>query len=344
MNGDMQMARRNEPGVINLAVGEPVVVRNRVGKVVLAENMALRPLSAMSYPPAEGLPELRDLLSRLPICKGKHIVVTNGAKQALHAAIFALKGLKLESTLKGLRREPLIAASAPYWPSYPAIAKAQGLVFVGGRGTIGDIQVNASPNNPTGAVDLADCDIWDAAYASASYGFDETVSLGNKISVFSASKMYGLSGARIGWLATSDEELANRAIEFMETASAGVSTVSQEMLIRAVETHLEYPNLVRSAQQDAYADLSANASFFRQLGKHFVERAGFSRTGMGMFEFMRLEEPLYFERLLDKARVRVISGRHFGCDDSWIRISIGATRETIARAVELILDAEKAGV
>jgi aspartate/methionine/tyrosine aminotransferase len=98
-----------------------------------------------------------------------------------------------------------------------------------------------SPSNPWGYqiinnnIDERNV-IWDSVYASSIF-IDPVIMTAPKhhVMVGSFSKMFGLSGLRIGWVATNDDILASRIKENALTSYCGLSTPSLEIASNLVE-------------------------------------------------------------------------------------------------------------
>jgi hypothetical protein len=101
---DKALVRTHGDGRINLAVGEPFFLHAHLGALVedYDEDAPHMPL----YPQYAGQPELLEILRRRH--PDHHVVVTNGAKQAILAGLFALRRRSGYSEL-GHR--------VPHWPS-----------------------------------------------------------------------------------------------------------------------------------------------------------------------------------------------------------------------------------
>src|SRR6266436_3163790 len=110
---DMQLARGVNDGWHNLAIGEPHILQRNL---VLPSRKTTR--GENQYPAPQGDPLLIKEIQNLN--PGLCVVITNGAKQALSAALFALH----DATKHGVYH------SAPYWPSFPTLANLEHLGFV----------------------------------------------------------------------------------------------------------------------------------------------------------------------------------------------------------------------
>lgn len=323
MSHDMLMLRGDVTGGFNLAVGEPVFLQQALGD--LSRYYLKAP--DLRYPPFAGTSSLMEALDQFHNGEYSHYVVTVGAKQALVASFHALK--QLENTTR-------VYTSAPYWPSYPTLVKASEMQHqkVRSRPVAKDIVVNTSPNNPDGAVSNRHCDIWDAAYAHPVYGWlrDPSDGPSHQVAVYSGAKLFGLSGLRIGWLATNKPELARLAGEYVEKATSGVSTHDQYALegVLRVANKGELHESFWKATQTLEANRSA---FFEKIGDHVLVAKGFDA---GMFAWFKPEEPVLFAEALALSNVKVIPGNACGGDPYFYRMSLGHDSEYTRQALEAL--------
>ena len=333
---DMQLVRDSVPGGFNLAVGEPYFLQ--------AVYSGFYPRyfdGKLTYPLLRGDPELLEMLSRRT--SGHHVVITNGAKQALLAACYALQ-IQRDKDDSNPHDFLQLHHPAPYWPTYPTIADLSGLGFTSRGPAKNTLNVITGPNNPDGDLGIdrttTHWDIWDAAYAHRIYGWDYIVPW-HKVSVWSAAKLFGPSGYRIGWLATPDPELAELAGQYVEKTTSGVANPSQaflKQLMRNLDSVSpeEEGRMVMSARDLL---LKTNEAFMR-LSKHFLEIKGFSDTRQGMFAWVRAKNPNRFKELLGKAKVKVVGGTFCGGQDDWFRVSLGVMPNVMHEAVRAIEEVE----
>lgn len=328
----MSMVRDHVEGEFNLAVGEPFFLQKGVYGPLYPTGYK----TPVLYPALGGEKKLVDLLkARHP---DKHIVVTNGAKQALAASIYAI-----DRSSNG--HSSAVYHPAPYWPSYPTIASMSGLGFRANHGLATDVTVITYPNNPTGVQpSLMDqeYDIWDAAYASLIYGFTGKEPK-HKMSVWSAAKLFGVSGYRIGWVATENERLAQLAAEFVEKTTSGVSILSQMFLYRLLG-EIKSSSLHSEEQFTKIGSelLCETSNEFMHLAMHvpiFERIEGHPLCGQGMFAWVKAKDPARFELALELAKVKVVAGKHCGQNEpGWYRISLGVMPDVMRAAVKAILE------
>ncbi|GHJ90754.1 aminotransferase [Streptomyces sp. NE5-10] len=254
--------------VINLTSGEPafptVEPAARAAEKAVAEDFT-------RYTPAAGIPELRTAIAAHlnrhgTAYEASHLVVTAGAKQALHYAFTAL-----------LEPGDEVLVPAPYWVSYPHLIALAGGTLVPARPAAGAglkvtpeqvreavtdrtrVLLLNSPANPSGVVysryelaALAEvavehdlvivsdeiCDHWvfgDARFASvAALGAEiaaRTVTIGG------VSKTFAMTGWRIGWLAAS-AELASTVTALQSHTASAPSSIAQRAALGALTADL----------------------------------------------------------------------------------------------------------
>ena len=124
LNALVQAMKTQGIDVINLTAGEPDFNVPDASKAAVQEALAA---NRSKYTPAPGIPELRTLIAektnrQQPAMVAAHrpwkstdVVVTNGGKQAIYNAMMAL-----------LDPGDEVLIPAPYWLSYPEMAKLSG--------------------------------------------------------------------------------------------------------------------------------------------------------------------------------------------------------------------------
>jgi aspartate/methionine/tyrosine aminotransferase len=224
---DKYLIRVCEPGSYNLALGEPILLQKGLSYLYHEAFENCSELGA-GYPQTTPTPTLRlELERRYP---GKRVVVTCGAKQALHAVAYALKA----------QGKTHLGIQPPFWPTFPTIAGFAGLRLLrlknrvpgGGKPSSAVANFWVCNNNPDGDSGFnlgIQYDVVDAAYASGLYGWSGFFPQ-HTTSVWSASKLLGLSGVRVGWVVTDDPEIATLVAQYVEQTTSGVATTSQEMV------------------------------------------------------------------------------------------------------------------
>lgn len=319
-DSDMGMVRsQGDDGTFNLAIGEPIFLQDEAWFA-----RAIVPTDKVQYPEFGGefslCRELREVYGH-----DAHVVVTVGAKQGLSAAIWALQRDRLSS---GYDSDIRVWHRRPYWPSYPHLVEHEGLRFETGAACPspleGDIVINTTPNNPDGDIDLSPCDIWDCAYASSLYGWTGPGPQA-RVRVYSAAKMLGLSGLRVGWVVTEESHLAHDIATYVERFTSGVCVSAQEQVALALRHLSIFHDRGLTTARDT---LVGNGQAFTDiLSRYCSEVDGVPATASGMFAWFRVLPELRqgaFDKALAVARVRVIAGASCGAvEDGWYRMSMG---------------------
>jgi aspartate/methionine/tyrosine aminotransferase len=202
-----------------------------------------------------------------------------------------------------------------------------------------------SPNNPNGYEAYEEgrlYDVWDAAYASPIYGWSGLVPY-HRIAVFSAAKLFGLSGLRVGWLVTPDPVLAEKAAAFVESQTSGVAVIAQSIVAHVLHQDLLHPD--STFIQNATKALKANREYFHDA---FYTSAVMVNIGedKGMFAWYsapKMFNGMEMSDILVKAGVRAMPGKAFGLPEtstSW-RFSLGNFPHIHQKGVDAILAASK---
>jgi aspartate/methionine/tyrosine aminotransferase len=326
VSGDMQLVRTSEgPGVANLSVGEPHFLAKHLGFA-----QAVAPEGPFCYPQTRGEPELLRELERRH--SGMHVVVACGGKQALSAAFAAYAEVYGKN---------YVSHAVPYWPSYPFLAAAELPYGLNHNPTTAlyqthPVKVITSPNNPDGTESQESCDIFDAAYASPVYGFT-TPPAHWTVAIYSASKMLGLSGLRVGWAVTADARLAAAMATYVERFTSGVAVTSQRHVAHVL-AHLRRHDdhaFFDAARKDL---LENGETFMRLMGDRCADIQGVPTSGKGMFAWFRIRVEANqesFARALAVAQVRMVSGEACGMTQpGWWRCSMGHHPMTTHEALE----------
>lgn len=316
MSFDHQMAIPKGSGsnVFNLAVGEAEFLRQRLRHLV-DSDIKVWPWTQTTYPELGGNEELLNVLKQAGY--GPHVVVTNGAKQALLAAFYAMQ------KVYGKRK---VSHEPPYWPSYPTLTNLVGMEFVNVRHP-DSIHCNTSPNNPDGRQLDEECHVWDAAYANPVYGWNR-VTPKHLVSVWSMAKQFGASGLRVGWLCTHDQEVAEAAAYYVEITTSGVSGFAQQKAADIIQAYNSDTNLQYLTVEGGQKRLFLNASCFKDaLSKYCEDVRGVPAGEAGMFAWFKVSESdlARFENALREAKVLLVTGEACGMvkKSGWFRMNLG---------------------
>lgn len=329
MSNDVLMARTKLPkDHIDLGIGEPHILREAVLKCfnLRYTDMERYDFSSLEHPweyaPPNGYPALVKLLEER---YNAPVVVTIGAKHGIFAALHALKQTGVKS----------VAYRSPYWASFPFMIESMGLTSVTKQVWRADSYLFVMPNNPDGFTTLNGSSkalnempvpvIHDAAYYTESY-LPENYKLDpiGDMQVFSASKMYGLSGLRLGWVVCHNREYYNHLMAYVEASTAGVSTVSQRTLMTIIEAENNNPSLRQWFSHEMRSHLEWAQHELRRLDPLVLEPHSID----GMFGWCQKGE-----RFSAESKVHVMDGAAFG-DASMVRLNLAVSKSTLIEAID----------
>ena len=265
--------------VIGYGAGEPDFPTP--DNIVEAAIRAARDPAMHKYTPAPGLPALREAVAEKTLrdsgyeVSPSEVIITNGGKQAVYAAIQCLIDPGDEVLLP-----------APYWVTYPAaVGLAAGVtipietdVASGFKVSIDQLEaartsrtkmlIFVSPSNPTGAVytvaEVAEIGSWaiehgiwvltDEIYEHLTYGDSTFASMPGELPalrdrcvvVNGVAKTYAMTGWRVGWM-VGPREVIEGASKLQSHSTSNVSNVSQVAAITAVSGDLDNVNMMRTA-------------------------------------------------------------------------------------------------
>ena len=327
------------------------------------------------YTPSAGLPQLKKAICRKfeeengIKYEPSQIIVSNGAKQSVFNACFALLSEGDEAIIP-----------APYWLTYPETVKLCGGVPVilparsenGFKITAEELEsaitpktkllIFNSPCNPTGAV-YSEREIREIAavcvrrgvfvlsdeiYEKLVYGGAKHFSIASvseemknlTVTVNGVSKTYAMTGFRIGYLAA-PQDIAAAIDSFQSHATSNACTVSQYAAIEALSSPGEEVREMadifarrRNALLRA-AEKIEGAKCVRPDGAFYAMLnigAAFGKTVNG--KIIR-DSADFCAALLEEKKVAAIPGKCFGADE-YIRLSYTLPEEKIEKGMARI--------
>ena len=343
------------PGTIILAVGEPAEVAGE--RIRDAASEAWRE-GAIRYTPNGGIPALReairDKLARENALDVdlEQIWVTVGATQALHLAM----ALTLSHGDEVLVPDPgyttftmnahLLQATPVPYPLRPGrafqpdLAELESLVTPRTRAII----VN-TPSNPLGStfdrptlealIGLARRhDLWlisDEVYERFTWGEPHVSPAtldddGRVLSVFSMSKTYAMTGARVGWLVT-PPGWRQTMLRVQESVVSCVDEPSQRAAAEALTG--DQVAVARSAAH--YRDnLAAATALLDARGLRYLDPTGAFYLWIDVAHVSGGDVVAWCERFLDEQGVAVAPGSAFGASgEGWIRVCVASDRDEL---------------
>jgi len=311
------------------------------------------------YSSSSGLGALKEAVARkLRSANGvalpsESVLIVNGAKQAIYTAL---------QTLCGPGDEVLIPS--PYWVTFPEAVRLAGGTPVFAPSLGHDLDVDAlgravtrktkglilnTPNNPTGAVYSKQAltavlklarrrDLFiisDEAYEALVYDGREHVSvaslgrdaLARTVTVQTFSKIFSMTGFRVGYLAASPEivraaarvhgHVTGNVATFVQHGALAALTLGPAYLSARRKTFAARRDLAFAASGRIFDGLKPRGGFFlfpdvrRHLGKRFPDSARLA------------------EFLLEDAGVAVLPGSACGAE-GYLRVSFSHSEKAIA--------------
>ncbi|XP_076935042.1 L-tryptophan--pyruvate aminotransferase 1-like [Bidens hawaiensis] len=343
--------------VINLDHGDPTMYETfwkKLGDECTVVIKGYESLSYFSNPknPCWFLePKLEDSIKCLhdavgnAVTEGYSIVVGTGSSQLLQAVLYAVTSHDQPSQIN-------VVAAAPYYSSYLEILD---LVRSGLYKWAGDahefsknepyIELVTSPNNPSGVIrgPVVNRDggvlVHDLAYYWPQYT-PITSKLDFDIMLFTASKCTGHAGSRIGWALVKDKEVAKKMTKFMEVSTIGVAKEPQLRIAKILQVVADRCKRFGSPEGDNFFEFSKN-----MLAKRWeVLRETAKKSEMFILPKYPLQHCNYYgeithanpafawikckdeiedcEKLFRSHNILTRSGRRFGSDPGFVRVSM----------------------
>jgi aspartate/methionine/tyrosine aminotransferase len=187
-----------------------------------------------------------------------------------------------------------------------------------------------SPSNPTGDLllytDSYNNIIWDSVYHNPVFINTIAVKPDHRVNCGSYSKCFGITGARIGWIATNSEEdyLLFKEENMYETCS--VSYFSQNFVL----------DLMENTDIDAFM----KASRYRvNKNREMFDRICYLFDGQSVPEngmFYAVWASPYTAKLLDKLNVKTVEMDSSG-NDKFLRFNLAQTNDLTKKAIRYII-------
>lgn len=323
---------------IDLGWGNSVAVREAFLNTYHGNPMVLakEELMKFDYPTHEGDPELveitRGVVERQTGRKYKHLFLVNGATGGCVIALRAYNQMGIQHC---------VTRKAPYYIRYPNMIASAGMQHAAGGGALVDYVKTVTlldlPSNPLALQTPLNLlspkpTIIDAVYYNNVYmNFRPLYLPEHTVMIGSYSKLTGVNGIRIGWLATDDDILADRFKDLVTSEYCGLSRASSDILKHTLQG-FNWDQFEASAR----FKLDCNRSEFELLEKFFD---GTSVPGIGMFYYAPMDEKA--QKIFEKANVSWTKGSAMGTNDGFARFNLGAKTEVIEEAVRRVLKADR---
>lgn len=290
----------------------------------------------MDYTDHTGDPYLieltREIIERQTGIKYNHIVLTHGATGGLVVALTALRNVCSAET-------NVCTTPAPFFRMYPDIIKNAGFNHLQ-TNDFTDLNPSIilldSPSNPLGKIHIGNIPgkhtiIFDSVYHTKSYMSKFYEPPAHDINVGSYSKMIGINGIRVGWVATQDGLIYERLKEAAAAHYCGLSH-PQATILRGLISNVHWDNFELYAQRK----LDANREEWSKLEKYF---GGTAVYPVGMFFYSAADQAC--RDLLDRSGVTYFGGEKLHHTKEYLRINLGQDIELVRDAVKAILAEDK---
>src|SRR6478609_9093684 len=350
----LEQALRLDDAII-LAVGEP---GEEAAPAIREAAAAAWRAGHVRYGPNGGIAPLRaaivDKIARVNAITAdiEQVWVTVGATQALHQAM----SLTLAPGDEVLVPDPgyttftmnahmLAAVPVPYQLSpakgfQPDLGQLEALVTDRTR-----LLIVNSPSNPLGSTFEPDTiqalldfaarhDLWvlsDECYEAFTYGIPHVspASLDGDdrvFSVFSTSKTYAMTGARVGWLVT-PRGFTSTMLRVQEAAISCVDMPAQYAALEAISGPQDH---VRAAADHYRDNLAAATALLDARGLRYLTPTGAFYLWIDVSHDTDGDVASWAERFLHEHRVAVAPGSAFGrTGEGWIRVCCAARRDDL---------------
>lgn len=259
----------------------------------------------------------------------KHIFITSGATGGCVIAMRAYSQMGYNYCF---------TRQSPYYIRYPKMIEASGLIhttnpLINHQRTIAMIDL---PSNPLGSMKVPAFIglpvILDAVYLNQVYMAPSLIKyIPHDVLIGSYSKLLGINGIRLGYIATNDDQLAASIGELVTSEYSGLSMASQDILIGTL-SDFDWNNFFPYAR----FKLDMNREQFQKIEKLFGD---IPVNPIGMFHYCPVDKKA--KELLNKAEVKYVKGSSMGTDDNFGRFNLGQDNRLVEEAVKAILKADK---
>jgi len=364
LNDRARALRDQGENLVHLGIGEP---KNAAPLGALLNAAARLTDGCVKYTPTSGLPALKSAISRYTLdyyqreVGPEHILVSNGAKQALYNIFLSIIDPGDE-----------VVVLAPYWVSYPEMIKMVHGVPVVVQPDLDGFQHSAeavkkrvgkktkailinSPNNPSGVVysdefvramvefgeshgiyvimdDIYHRLVFDGNEAPGALQYaQEDLEKTHLLLVNGVSKLFGMTGFRIGWV-VAPSYLVKAMTKFQAQTTSNPSMISQVAAEGALNGPLDVVEGLRLQMQNNRNVILTELSAIPEV--KVVKPAG-TFYCLPDFSAYDPDSTALAERLLDKARVVTVPGAAFGMEGH-LRLSYAGTIRDIREGIRRI--------
>lgn len=364
LNEEARILRERGEAVINMGIGEP---KNKAPITAILSSVSKLTSGDIKYTPPDGTPSLKKAIIRYTeenynrVVAPQNVIVSAGAKQSLFNIFYSILNPQDEvivlapywvsypEIIKMVYGIPVIVTpeDGTFVPRFDEIEQAVSSYTKA-------IILN-SPNNPSGAIfppeliqqivefcerkkiylimdDIYHKLVFDGKRAAPAYEFSNlNVDESMIIVVNGVSKLYGMTGFRIGWV------VANRKlVEVMTNVSAQTASCTSIVLQSAAEGALTG---MQSVVENLRLGFENNRGIIVNELHAFTGVKTIPPDGafyvLPDFRFYKQDSVELSRFLLRKALVVTVPGREFGME-GYLRLSFAGSVKDIMTAVERI--------
>lgn len=364
LNEKARILREKGEPVIHLGGGEPKAKAPLDAILPAASHLNS---GDIRYAPVDGIPELKKAIIRYTEefyhrkVQPENVMVASGAKQAIYVALQAI-----------LNPQEEVIYPAPYWVSYPEMAKMLGAVGVAATPEDGsfhprieDIEMRVgpytkaviinSPNNPSGAMyseqfisdvvefcrtkdlylimdDIYHRLIFDNKKPISCFDYVKDFTENSKLILINGvSKMYAMTGFRIGW-AVASKKIIEVMTNIQGHQTSGSSILLQKAAAGALDGLQSHVENLRTTLENNRNILINHLRAFEGVKVRVPDGTFYCLADFSAYE---KDSRKLSNLLIDKVMVLTVPGVDFGMDGH-LRLSYCGGVKEITEGIERI--------
>lgn len=289
-------------------------------------------IESMSYAPDPGISELvrltKEVIKYTTGLDYKYVIITAGATGAINVI---LRHYKDQHDM-----ESVVTLKYGY-PYYNDMIKRAGLIRKEDDGLKlsgnNEFRLIDSPSNPKGMQingshieDPYNNDIWDSVYHNKIYTEDLSSYPDHAIMVGSYSKLLGVTGVRIGFVATQNEIEYRALLDWHTKETAAVSLPSQ-LLVLDILKNIDLGRFL----SDGKSYLDYNKERFQEI-EYLFDNQPVQKNGMFYCAFINKKN----KQILDDCGINYIV-----LENDYLRLNLGQTKEKVDEAIKTVLKKDR---